>query len=303
MKISVITPYYKGLKTIFKTIESVFIAAKKIKELNVEYIVIIDSMDDKNIAQEKIYNRFGDKVKIIINEMNIGVAKSRNKALKIASFDYILFLDQDDTVEKNYFKSMEVGFDKGADIIVGNAYVINSKNNKKVKMYTIEPDLSFNSFLKGNKILSPGQVMFSKKIKNLDNMYIGCSEKYKGADDWAAYLNIFTSYNDIKVYYVSKPVFNYVLHENNYSKNWKELNLSAVETAKFFVENVNPKQKKILNKQIKYLLFENKFKDENYTLEATDLKDIVNYYKYDIFNLNKVMHYLNKKKIGFNKCS
>ena len=300
MKISIITPYYRGLKTIFKTIDSVFASAKNIEEINIEYIVIIDSMDDSDIAQEKIYNKYNNRIKIIVNEKNLGVAKSRNKALKVANFDYILFLDQDDTIENNYFENMKIGFSKNADIIVGNAYVVNAKNNKKVKMYTIKPDLSFNSFLKGNKILSPGQVMFSKKIKSLDNMYIGCSEKYKGADDWAAYLNIFTNYDDINVCYISEPIFNYVLHENNYSKNWKELNLSAVETAKFFECNVNNERKKILNKQIKFLLFENIFKDETYILKFRDIGRIVNYYMYDILNFNRVSHYINKKMIRFN---
>lgn len=301
MKISVVTPYYKGLKTIFKTINSVFASANLVKDIDLEYVVIIDSMEDKDEAEFLLKKEYSEKLKIIKNDVNLGVAESRNKVLKMIDFDFILFLDQDDLIDINYFSEMRKGMESNADMIVSNAYVVNAKNNKKVRMYNFNPRFSFNKFLKGNRILSPGQVMFSRKIKEIDNLYTGCSENYKGADDWAAYLNIFVTYGDINIFYIKEPIFYYILHENNYSKNWKELNLSAVETARFFREKVDDNRKEILDKQIEFLLFENECKDENYKVTYRDINKLIMYYTYNIFDYNKITHYMNKKLVSFNK--
>ena len=301
MKISVITPYYKGIKTIFKTINSVLESIELVDEFELDYVVMIDSMDDSKFAKKSLVEKFGNKIRVIENEKNLGVAETRNKAIRLTEFDYVLFLDQDDIIDIEYFKCMKAGIERKADIIISNAYVVNTKNNKKVKMYKFSPNFQFNDFLRGNKILSPGQVLFSEKIKDLKNLYIGCSKEYKGADDWAAYLNIFTSYKNINIFYVKKPIFHYMLHENNYSKNWEEMNLSAIETAKYFIRKIDSKQQKILKAQIDFFIFENEFKNEKYKIKHKDFSKICRYYLSKIKDINKIMHYINKKLISFNK--
>ncbi|MGL4450818.1 MAG: glycosyltransferase family 2 protein [Sarcina sp.] len=300
-QISVITPYYKGVNTVFDTIDSVLASIKKCSNLELEYLLIIDSMEDKEMIVEKIKSKYGNIVQIIENKKNIGVAASRNKAIKFAKFDYVLFLDQDDILDVNYFNAINNAINEDSDLIVCNAYVVNVKNNKKVKMYNKIPDLSFEGFLKGNKILSPGQVLYSSRITQVENLYTGCSEEFKGADDWASYLNIFIKFKDVKVKYVKEPVFYYNLHENNYSRNWQELNMSAVKTAEYFCDKVSVSEKNILKKQIEFLLFENEFKDSSYKFKFCDIKKIWERYLYNILDWNKISHYINKRLINFNK--
>lgn len=299
IKVSVITPYYKGINTIFDTINSVFDSKELCQEIKLEYIVIIDSMEDKVEITSKLKEKYGQLIKVIENDINIGVAESRNKAIKYAKYDYVLFLDQDDIIEKQYFKLMKKGMENNSDLIICNSYVVNIRNDKKVKMYNKKPNLTFEDFLKGNKILTPGQVLFSKRISKVNNLYTGCSKEFKGADDWASYLNIFINFNNVSVFYVREPIFNYNLHENNYSNNWKELNMSAVKTAEFFLDKVGDREKKILKKQIDFLIFENEFKDEDYKIKLADLNKIIKYYNYNIFDYNRIAHFLNKKLIGF----
>ena len=300
-KISVITPYYKGIKTVFNTIDSVLESIKKCPNFKLQYILIIDSMEDKIEITEKVRKRYGDIIDVIENEKNIGVAASRNKAIKFAKFDYVLFLDQDDVLDINYFKAINKSIEEDSDLIVCNAYVVNVKNNKKVKMYSKKPVLNLKGFLKGNKILSPGQVLYSSRITAVEDLYTGCSSEFRGADDWASYLNIFINFEDTVVTYVEEPVFYYNLHENNYSKNWQELNMSAVKTAEYFLRKVSGEEKRILEKRIEFLLFENKFKDSIYKFTYCDIKKIWQYYLYNLFDYNKIIHYISKKKINFNK--
>ena len=86
-QITVVIPYYKGMDTVFNTINSVIESEKLCDELIVEYILIIDSMEDKKEIVQKVKSIYGKKIRIIENEKNIGVAESRNKALKEADFD------------------------------------------------------------------------------------------------------------------------------------------------------------------------------------------------------------------------
>lgn len=65
-----------------------------------EIILIDDFSQDnsKKIAKKHLTNN----IKLISNKKNLGVSKSRNKALKIAKGDYIVFLDADDSLSNNF---------------------------------------------------------------------------------------------------------------------------------------------------------------------------------------------------------
>ena len=232
-KVTVITPYYRGEKTIFNTINSVFNSYENVKdEINLEYIVIIDSMEDRDKIFKKLKNEYKDKIILLKNQENLGVAKSRNKAIKLATGDYVIFLDQDDNLDKNYFTYIKNNIEADSKVILVNGYICNKVNGKKAPLYYVRPKLRRKTFLRANKISTPGQVVFSKSIIN-NNFFTGCSEEFKGADDWAAYINMFLNNPNLKIDYISKKLFYYNLHGNNYSNNWAELNSSAIETSKY----------------------------------------------------------------------
>ena len=55
--------------------------------------------DDKDKSELELLEKFKNKdkrIKIIVNQENLGVGESRNKALKIANGKFIAFLDADD---------------------------------------------------------------------------------------------------------------------------------------------------------------------------------------------------------------
>ena len=126
-----------------------------------------------------------------------------------------------------------------------NGYICNKVNGKKAPLYYVRPKLRRKTFLRANKISTPGQVVFSKSIIN-NNFFTGCSEEFKGADDWAAYINMFLNNPNLKIDYISKKLFYYNLHGNNYSNNWAELNSSAIETSKYFILSISLSQNSIL---------------------------------------------------------
>jgi len=69
---------------------------------NVEFIFVIDNPKKDFIDWvQNLVDKSGRKNTIVINEMNLGAPKSRNKGLENAKGDLILFLDDDVIPEKN----------------------------------------------------------------------------------------------------------------------------------------------------------------------------------------------------------
>lgn len=91
--VSIITPCYNAQKYIVETIESVLVQTYD----NWELIIVDDYSTDGSIEIVKSYIAKDSKIKLICNNENIGVSKSRNIAIRKAKGKYIAFLDSDDT--------------------------------------------------------------------------------------------------------------------------------------------------------------------------------------------------------------
>ena len=90
--ISIIITYYKKKKFINQTIQSILNQSYK----NFELILVYD---DNNRDELKYIRKLLGNIKrkkIIINSKNLGVAKSRNIAIKRSKGTYLAFIDSDD---------------------------------------------------------------------------------------------------------------------------------------------------------------------------------------------------------------
>jgi teichuronic acid biosynthesis glycosyltransferase TuaG len=95
-QVSVIITYYKKKNYILKTVNSILNQTYK----NFEVIFVYDDKDKKDLNYvKKILKKLKQK-KLIINKRNLGVAKSRNKALKFCKGLFIAFIDADDIWKK-----------------------------------------------------------------------------------------------------------------------------------------------------------------------------------------------------------
>ena len=135
-------PVYNREKLVSNAIKSVLKQSYK----NFELILVDDCSTDNTL---QVMNEFEDeRIKFIINPVNLGVSKSRNIALKEAKGKYIMYLDSDNDWEKDYIKSSVGAFNlvDDADCIYSGQYIYekDQKNPKYIRYGTINRSLLSN---------------------------------------------------------------------------------------------------------------------------------------------------------------
>lgn len=123
--VSVIMPVFNRKNSIKDALNSVFNQTYK----NIELIIIDDASTDG--TRDFLNTIKGNKIKIIFNEKNIGQSACRNKGLKIASGEYISYLDSDNEWDKYFIETSVASFIKltDADAIYSGQLIYSQKNS------------------------------------------------------------------------------------------------------------------------------------------------------------------------------
>lgn len=99
--ISIIMPIYNAEKFLKKSINSVLNQTYK----NFELILVNDGSIDKSLSICKSYAEKDNRIKIL-NQKNQGVVFARRNGVKIATGEYIIFVDSDDWVESVFIEKL-----------------------------------------------------------------------------------------------------------------------------------------------------------------------------------------------------
>lgn len=105
MSFSVIIPFYNNQNDIPSAITSVL---TQNSQADYEIILIDDGSTDESykIAQN-LASKYKDNIRLYQNPSNQGPGYSRNKAIKMAAKEWIIFLDSDDKINENLFCNLE----------------------------------------------------------------------------------------------------------------------------------------------------------------------------------------------------
>lgn len=100
MKVSVIIPTYKGSNKLSRAIQSVLLQDYPVK--NIEIIVVDDNepYSEARILTEEVMKKFPNVV-YLKHPKNLNGAQARNTGIKVATGDFITFLDDDDFMLEN----------------------------------------------------------------------------------------------------------------------------------------------------------------------------------------------------------
>ncbi len=115
--ISVIIPMYKVEKFIEKCLESVCKSTYK----NLEIICVDDASPDNSAKIAMEFAKKDNRIKIIKNPENFGLFRARVEGMKVATGDYIAFVDSDDFVSLDWFRLLHKKItEEKADMVLGN---------------------------------------------------------------------------------------------------------------------------------------------------------------------------------------
>lgn len=114
-KVTLIVPVYNVEKYLPRCLDSILEQTYK----NIEIICVNDcSPDNSQIILDR-YEQEG-KIKVLVNEQNLGLGKSRERALKKASGDFVMFIDSDDYIAGDYVEKYMSAMQKGNyDMVIG----------------------------------------------------------------------------------------------------------------------------------------------------------------------------------------
>ena len=117
-KISVIMPMYNVEKYVGFAIQSILNQTFS----DFELILIDDGSNDNTLS---IAQNFNDpRIKVFKNKNNLGVGKTRNYGISIASGDYIYFCDSDDAILPNALEILIGAAQKSdADLVTSTLYL------------------------------------------------------------------------------------------------------------------------------------------------------------------------------------
>ena len=119
MKVSIITVCKNSEKTIETTIKSVISQTYK----NIEYIIIDGNSKDRT---KNIILSYGDRITKFISEPDRSLWEAMNKAIKLATGDFLYFINSDDYIYDQNVVSDAVDFIQGSpnlDFIYGDVEV------------------------------------------------------------------------------------------------------------------------------------------------------------------------------------
>lgn len=266
VEISVILPVYNSEDYLKECLDSLLNQTFK----DIEILCIDDGSDDGSLSILKDFEKTDERITVISQE-NMGVAKTRNKALKLVKGNYVYFMDSDDYLDKNAFKKLYDNItSNNSDFCIMKAIFINGSQMYKFPAFDLDKEfdkVNFNNFtfnyrdIKShvlNDLFAPWLKLYSAEfLQSRDDFTFPQIKSYSDAP-----FHVKTMLNASKISFV--PQYLYYYRENDGS-----LVHSSSNTINFF------KLSDIIEDYLKDNGFFDEFKDE-----------------FDAFKIVKLVYYM-----------
>lgn len=116
LKLSYIIPVYNGEQSILCTLNSIY--AVGLNESDFEIIIVDDCSIDNTMFVLNEYAKLHSNIRILQQPTNQKQGMARNRAIPLASGEYITFVDADDIVERGMRDALNMAIDTGVDLVM-----------------------------------------------------------------------------------------------------------------------------------------------------------------------------------------
>ncbi len=188
--VSVLMTAYNREMFIADAIESVINSSYN----NFELIIVDDCSTDKTIEIARKYEALDQRIKVYLNDENLGDYLNRNKAAQYAIGKYIKYLDADDLIYPHGLEVMIQSMEKFPMAAFGTQS--NKREDKKPYPILIEPSNSYlEHYFEGGLFLAgPTGVIINREIFDLEGGFTG--KRYIG--DTELWLKLAAKYFVVK---------------------------------------------------------------------------------------------------------
>ncbi len=214
MKISIITASYNYENFIKDTIQSILNQTYQDWEL----IVIDDCSTDNSVEVIKSFK--DDRIKLIVNEKNLGLAATVRRGIENATGEWIAFLESDDIWEKDCLEKRVEVAKKYPDIgLIFNSVEMFGEqkkldrlkkvieaNVKRLKKNTFPTNI-FKQIIYFNVVLTFSAAMINSKVLLETNTTVDKEL------DWWMFIHLARNYD---VYYIPEPLTKWRMHSDSY---------------------------------------------------------------------------------------
>ena len=205
--VSIITPMYNAQKYIEKTIQSV----QEQTFLNWEMIVMDDCSTDESAKIVKCMAEKDSRIRYFCNEINVGVAETRNHAMEAANGQYFAFLDSDDLwVPDKLERQLALLEEKCCAFTYAGCDVIDENGNAIQKVRHVPEYITYKKLLWGNVIPCLTVLIDREKTPPFQMPKIG-------HEDYATWLTVFKDIGE--GYGIDEVLGHYRVNRNSVSGN------------------------------------------------------------------------------------
>ena len=210
--VSIIVPIYIVEKEIDRCIQSIINQTHK----NIEIILVDDGSPDNCPALCDNYAQVDKRIRVI-HKKNGGLSDARNAGLRIATGEYILYVDSDDYIELDACERLLASVDDDIDFVVGVCKEIHQSSIIYQKHSNIKPGKKYKAkdfvleSIKFNEWYAPAWLnLYNREFLIKNNLYYKKGYIY---EDIEMLPRLFLAANNIV--YVDYSFYNYVIRENS----------------------------------------------------------------------------------------
>ncbi len=165
--VSILMTAYNREKYIAEAIESVLASSYT----NFELIIVDDQSTDKSVEIAKSYEAKDSRIKVYINEKNLGQFQNRNKAASYANGKYIKYLDSDDVIYSHGLKVMVNAMEQFPEVAYAMSF--GKVHDNKPYPFLLNPQESYIEHFLQTGLFNEGptSLIFRTDIFRKENMF------------------------------------------------------------------------------------------------------------------------------------
>lgn len=166
--VSIVIPYFRKKKYISITLDSVI----KQSYSKIEIILVYDDETKSDLNYIKKLCLSDKRIRLVINNKNIGAGNSRNKGIRLSRGNFLAFIDADDIWSKDKIKEQLKFMQKNKVSFTHTSYsILDRKNkiisNRKAKNFFCVEDLIKSCDIGLSTVMVKKKILSKNKFSNL----------------------------------------------------------------------------------------------------------------------------------------